>query len=99
VNNAVESIIPDPLSRAAYFDLGEASTDQRRHAELDEAIHIRDLACQQWEEFWQGPYGQELKEDAANSIFFHRFILQVPKVEKTIAKLCVLICMFPLVAI
>ena len=99
MNDAVKSIIPDSPSRDAYFELGEVSTDQRRHAGLDEAIHIRDLACQPWEEFWHGPDGQALQEDAANSIFFYRFILQVPKDGKTIANLCVLICMSPLIVI
>jgi len=62
-------------------------------------MHIRDVAPEQWEKHWQGPYGHDLKEDAVNSIFFHRFILRVPEDGKTIAKLCVLICMSPLIAI
>jgi len=56
-------------------------------------------ACVRWEKLWQEPYGHDLKEDAANSIFFHRFILGVPEDEKTIAELCVLICMSPLITI
>jgi hypothetical protein len=99
VNDVVECIIPDPPSRAAYFDLGEASTDQRRYAELSEVQHIRELACERWEQLWQEPYGHDLKEGMANSIFFHRFILGVPKDGETIAKLCVLVCMSPLIAI
>jgi len=99
VNDVVKYIIPDSPSRAAYFDLGEASTDQRRHAELSEVRHIGELACEQWERLWRRPYGQELKEDVANSIFFHRFILGIPKDGETIAKLCVLVCMSPLIVI
>ncbi len=89
----------DSPSRTAYFKPGEASTDQWRHAELSEVMHVRELACVRWEKLWQEPYGHDLKEDAANSIFFHRFILGVPEDEKTIAELCVLICMSPLIAI
>jgi len=99
VNNVVKCIIPDSPSRAAYFEPGEASTDQWRHAELSEVMHVRELACVRWEELWQEPYGHGLNEDVANSIFFHRFILGVPEDEKTVAKLCVLICMSPLIAI
>jgi len=99
VDKVVKCIIPDSLSRAEYFDTGEASTDQRRYAKLNEVRHIGELACEPWEQLWHRPYGQELKEDVANSIFFHRFILQVPKDGKIIAKLCVLICISPLAAI
>ena len=57
----------DSPSRTAYFKPGEASTDQWRHAELSEVMHVRELACVRWEKLWQEPYGHDLKEDAANS--------------------------------
>jgi hypothetical protein len=79
--------------------MGEASTDQRRYAELSEVRHIGALACERWEQLWQEPYGDELKEDVADTIFFHKFILGVPEDGKIIAKLCVLICMSPLIVI
>ncbi len=98
MNDIIKYIIPDSPSRAAYFELGEDSTDQRRHAELSEVRHIGELACERWEQLWHQPYGQELKEDVANSIFFHRFILEVLEDGKIVAKLCELICISPLVA-
>jgi hypothetical protein len=98
VNDVVKCIIPDSPSRTAYFDLDEASTDQRRHAKLSEVRHIVELACEPWEKLWQQSYGNDFKEDAANTIFFHRFILEVPEDGKIIAKLCELICVSPLVA-
>ena len=99
MNDIVKYIIPDSPSRTAYFELGEASTNQWRHAELSEVMHVRELASVRWEKLWREPYGHGLKEDAANSTFFHRFIVELPEDEKTIAKLCVLICMSPLIAI
>jgi hypothetical protein len=98
VNDVVKCIIPDSPSWTAYFDLGKASTDQRRHAKLSEVRHIEELACEPWEKLWRAPYGHDFKEDAANTIFFHRFILEVPEDGKIIAKLCELICISPLVA-
>ena len=71
--------------------------DQRQHAELSEVRHIGELACESWEKLWNGPYGHDFKEDGANFIFFHRFILGVPEDGKISAKLCVFIWISPLV--
>jgi hypothetical protein len=97
MKDVITCIISDSRSRTAYFDLNEASTDQRRQAKLSEVRHIAELACEPWEKLWRHPCGHDFKEDAANSIFFHRFILEVPEDGKIIAKLCELICISPLV--
>jgi hypothetical protein len=98
MKDIAKCIISDSRSQSAYFDLNEDSTNQRRHAKLSEVRHIAELACEPWEKLWRHPYGYDFKEAAANSIFFHRFILEVPEDGKINAKLCELICISPLVA-
>jgi hypothetical protein len=93
VNSVLEYIIRDPPSRAAYFSSGEVSTGDQlsREAGLGEVMHIRDLASEDWETLWQGPYGAALKENVANSLVFHPFIVRVPRDGNITAQLCVLI--------
>jgi hypothetical protein len=80
---------------------GEVSTGGQpsREAGLDEIMHIRNIASWDWETLWLGPYGNALKEDAANSVFFHPFIVQVPRDENITVQLCALICISSLIAI
>jgi len=87
MKDIAKCIISDSRSQSAYFDLNEDSTNQRRHAKLSEVRHIAELACEPWEKLWRHPYGYDFKEAAANSIFFHRFILEVPEDGKINAKL------------
>jgi hypothetical protein len=100
VNSVLEYIIRDFPSRAAYFPSGEVTTDQPwREAGLGEVMHIREMASGEWERLWLEPYGSALKEDAANSLVFHPFILRVPRGRNVTAQLCVLICISSLIAI
>jgi hypothetical protein len=87
--------MPDPPSRAAYFSSGEVPTGGQlsREAGLGEVMHIRDLASEQWEKLWHTPHAALLKEDVANSLIFHPFIVRVPPSDGNITiQLCVLIC-------
>ena len=98
MNSVSEIIIRDSASRAAYIGSGEVSTDHRpREAGLGEVMQIGEIASQEWQTLWLGPYGRDLKEDAANSLVFHPFILRVPRGGKISAQLCVLICISSLI--
>jgi hypothetical protein len=100
VNSVSEIIIRDSASRAAYIGFGEVSTDHRpREAGLGEVMQIGEIASQEWQTLWLGPYGRDLKEDAANSLVFHPFILRVQRGGKIAAQLCVLICISSLIEI
>ena len=104
-STVLEYIIPDPLSRAAYFEPGEDMTaedepykeNNRRwnEAGLDEVMHIGEIASQKWDKFLRG---YDPTKEVANTIFFHPFILQIPKDGMITAELCVLTGM-PLIAI
>ncbi len=100
-NRVLEYIIRDPPSRTAYLLSGEVSTGGQlsREAGLGEVMHIRDIASEDWETLWQGPYGNALKEDAANTLIFHPFIVRVPRDGKITTQLCVLICISSSIAI
>jgi len=59
-------------------------------AGLDEIMHISKIASQKWDEFLRGHHGYRPTKEVLNSIFFHTFILQIPKDGMTTAELCVL---------
>ncbi|KZT07817.1 uncharacterized protein LAESUDRAFT_107131 [Laetiporus sulphureus 93-53] len=49
-----------------------------RQADRLELMHIAEIASENWQEFWTGPFGKALEEDIADVIFFLRLMLHIP---------------------